>query len=457
MDAQTETAPKSTHPLLPPHDRAPVYEVLTPAGQGAIATILLDGDGAVEALLSIFRSQMALDPKVRGQLVLGRIVDVTGRVVDEAIAAPIPKEESETGCEQVELSCHGGIGAMQAVCATLEAAGFRPVRPGELFSRGHRAAKLSLPAIEARLRLAQAVTARQAGMLLNAGVFQNRWERQGLEAALGSRERRTDWREGLHRAAAEALEQIDASLRLLKTHRVVIAGPVNAGKSTLSNRILRAEASIVSATPGTTRDLLERPAALRGLSLLLTDTAGLREITSPSLAAGASDDEVEQEGQARARRAAERAELVLIVLDGTRAPTEDEMAAAEALAAQPHLFVLNKSDHDTNAEAAGFAFALGDAPLAVSALTGDGLAALETAIERALFGLNADADASSLPVSGAPFTERHRRILAALKEGLEQGLDGSAIVGHIRNLVGTRPNEEELAAVFAEASREEKP
>ncbi|MBI3832574.1 MAG: 50S ribosome-binding GTPase [Planctomycetes bacterium] len=456
MDAQPASAPKRSHPLLPPHDRAPVYEVLTPAGQGAIATLLLDGDGAVEALGPLFRSRQALDPNVRGQLVLGRIVDASGRVVDEAVAAPIPKEESETGCEQVELSCHGGVGATQGVCATLEAAGFRATQPGELFARGHRAAKLSLPTIEARLRLPQAATMRQAGMLLNVQAFQSRWERHGLDAALGSRERRPDWREGLHRAAAEALDQIDASLRLLRTHRVVIAGPVNAGKSTLSNRILRADASIVSATPGTTRDLLERPAGLRGLSLLLTDTAGLREHISPSISAGASDAEVEKEGQARARRAAEHADLVLVVLDGSRVPSDDEMAATEALAVRPHLLVLNKSDQGTNAEAAGFAFALGDAPLAVSALSGDGLAALENAIERALFGLNADGDAAALPAAGAPFTERHRRVLVSLKEGLEQGLDGSALVGHIRSLVGTRPNEEELAAVFAEAGREEK-
>lgn len=425
---------------LPPPSRDPVFAAVTPAGEGAIATLIIDGDGAVEALRGIFHSKQPLDAKQPGQLVLGRVVDAAGRMVDEAIAAPIPKEKSETGCEQVELSCHGGVGAQEAVREALAAAGIRAAAPHELIVRGHRAAKVSLPAIEARLRLARAATARQAEFLFSARAFQECWERHGLEAALGARERRTDWREGVHRAADNALAQAPAALALLRTHRVVLAGPVNAGKSTLANALLRAEASIVSALPGTTRDVLAREAALRGLSVELADTAGLRE---------AAGDAVEAAGQALARNAAADADLVLIVLDGSRAPEPAELAAAEALAARPSLLVLNKGDLGTHAEAEGLAFAFGGA-LRVAARDGAGLTELEAALEAKLLGLASDADPAAQPAPGAPFTLRQRWWLEELKRGLQEGLDGGAVVGHIRNLVGTRPNEGELAAVFAE-------
>ncbi|MCW8131140.1 MAG: 50S ribosome-binding GTPase [Planctomycetota bacterium] len=433
---------------LPPANLEPIFEALTSPGEGAIATLLLDGEGLFARLDGLFRGKTPLDPKASGQLVLGRILDSNGQTVDEAVAAVIPKEESETGAAQVELSCHGGLGASEAVTRALVGAGFRPARPGELMTRAHRAAKLGLLEIEARLRLPLAATARQTELLLNVRAFQSHWERQGMEAALGARERRIDWREGLHREAAAALDASAYGLALLARHRVAVAGPVNAGKSTLTNRLLRAQASIVSAAPGTTRDVLERPASVRGLSLVLADTAGLRE-----LAGAGGDASVEREGMARARGAAEAAGLTLLVLDGSRAPEEDEMAALEALASRPHLLVLNKADQGTHAEASGLAFALGSRAFAVSALTGEGLAELEAAMEDALLS----APSPYIGAPGAPpaaaFTHRQAAWLAAIKLGLEQGLDGSGLVGHIRNLVGTRPNEEELAAVFAEASR----
>jgi len=455
MTQGLQPSPFTPRPFdVPPPSRDAIYAVLTPPGEAAIATILLDGDRTLARLKGVFRSKQEPSFRTPGQLVLGRVVGAQGELVDEAIAAPVAPEKSGTALEQVELSCHGGVGACEGVVKALEAAGFRAARPGELLARGHRAGRLSLPAIEARLRLSVAATARQAEFLLAHAVFQERWERLGLAAALGARQRQIEWREGLFRAAAEARAQAAPGRRLLKSHRVVLAGPVNAGKSTLGNRLLRSDESIVSPVPGTTRDRLERPAELRGLAVLLSDTAGLREV-----AGEVGEAEIEREGQARARAAAGSADVVLIVVDGSRAPSEAECEQAEALAAgnsgtdqtsglSPNsprrvLLVLNKADLGTNAEAEGLSFALAAAPVRVSALTGGGLGELEAAIETALLGPGA-------PEAGAPFTARQVRHVAALHAGLQEALDATEVIGHIRALVGTRPNEAELGAVFRE-------
>jgi tRNA modification GTPase len=427
---------------VPPPSRDTLYALQTPTGEGAIATFVLDGEGCFRALAKILRTRESLHAAGKGKLVLGRVVDASGQLVDEAVVAPIGPRESPSGMERVELSCHGGRGAASAVVHALEQAGFRPGWIGELEVRAHRAARLSLLAIEAQFRLARNLTARQAEFLLGHAALQERWERIGMNAALGARQRTKGWRGDLKPHIESALAEAESGLRLVRTHRVVVTGPVNAGKSTLVNALLRSDQSIVSETAGTTRDHLVRPAHLRGLRVLLSDTAGLRALGETGAAGG-----VEGQGQQRAREAVGRADLVLYLLDGSRAPTEAECDDVEALKdrAVPLLLVLNKSDFGTDAEAEGLAFALGLPGIAVSALTGAGLEQMESALERML--LQGD-----LPEPGAIFTRRQKRCVEALETGLEQSLDAVQLIGHIRALVGTRPNEDELAVVFRDAA-----
>jgi tRNA modification GTPase len=275
---------------------------------------------------------------------------------------------------------------------------------------------------------------------------------------MGARLRLTGWRPELKTAVARARAGAEGALALLRTHRVVLAGPPNAGKSTLANRLLRGEHSIVSPVPGTTRDRLERPAELRGLAVLLSDTAGVGAV--PLDAPGAP---LAHEGQARARDAVLAADLALYLVDASRPPSPEEREEAAQLLqrlsadvprrpgrpAPPRLLlVLNKSDLGVHPEAQGWSSALGVPALTVSALHGDGLDALEDAIEGALLR-------SAPPKPGAPFTLRQRHCLEALAAGLEEALDAVELIGHIRALVGTRPNEEQLAAVLREAAEGE--
>jgi tRNA modification GTPase len=500
---------------VPPPSHDAFYVLQTAPGEAAITTFVLDGDRTLALLENFFRAKTPLRPGRPGALCIGQIVDRSGKLVDEAVAALLEPDKSQTRLEQVELSCHGGAGTCQAVTEVLEAAGFRRARPGELEARAHRAGRLSLIGLEARLRLTAAATARQADLLLGHAALQERWERVGLTAALGARRRETAWREELRRAVMEALALAAPARSLTRTHHVVLAGPVNSGKSTLANRLLRSEQSIVSPIPGATRDRLDRPMNLRGLSVVLSDTAGWREATGTAAQAS-----IEQEGQSRARAAAGEAAVLLWVVDGSRAPTAEECDQAEACLCSAGkgpltlpspqrgegeqrqvspqrgegeqrqvspqrgegkqrqvspqrgegkqrqvspqrgegeqrqvssgssgraLLVLNKADLGTDPEAEGLAFALGLKALALSALTGAGVEELETALESSLLGPEA-------PRPGAPFTLRQQRCLEQLRDGLEQALDAVDLIGHIRDLVGTRPNEEQLAEVFREAA-----
>jgi small GTP-binding protein len=288
--------------------------------------------------------------------------------------------------------------------------------------------KLSLIALEAHLNLAQAATARQADFLLSHTTFQQRWERLGFEMAFGLRERRNDWRAPLTAATEHALAQAQSACALLKNHHVVITGPVNAGKSTLTNLLARSERHIVSPTPGTTLDRLDVAVSVRGLSVLLSDTAGLRK----------ADDELEREGQRRAQSAAADAALRLVVLDGSLEPGPAELALLENSAALgPLLVVLNKSDLGIHPAMRELKSKTGRESCIISARDGRGLDELEGAIETLLLG-------SSTLQSAVPFTSRQIHHLTQLHRNLAENADGSELVIFFRKLIGTRPDADEL-------------
>lgn len=405
-----------------------VFARATSAGTGGISTLLLDGADALALLRPQIQSKRPLETVATPDPFFGRIADRAGIVVDEVILSVVDSKNSPTGNLQIELSCHGGAGALAAVEAVLLDAGFQCATGTELLERAHLNGKLSLIALEARVRLARAATARQADFLLSHETLQQKWERLGFEMALGLRESRTDWREPLLAAAEHALAQSRPACAILQQHPVVVTGPVNAGKSTLANLLARSERHIVSEMPGTTLDRLDVPVAIRGLNVLLSDTAGLRE----------SEDELEREGQRRALQAAGSASLRLAVLDGSLAPGQAEIQFLQHCATHGALVVvLNKLDLGIHEKARGLKTILGVEPCAIAARDGQGLGELESAIELKLVG-------PSAPEAGAPFTQRQIQHIEQLYRGLKDSIDGAELVVFFRKLIGTRPDPEEL-------------
>jgi tRNA modification GTPase len=252
--------------------------------------------------------------------------------------------------------------------------------------------------------------------------------------------------------AATVLAELAGSFargRLLREGAAItLVGPPNAGKSSLFNRLLERERAIVTEMPGTTRDTVEESMALGGVPLRLIDTAGLRAAAESE---SREVDEAERIGMARTREALADADLVLLVHDATEAVTAEELRLAAALEGRPHLRVENKIDLLT----APGSTVPGVIP--TSALTGEGLDALRTAI-LALLGAE-----GSIANTAALNTLRQREAVTAALTSLRAAADANtaglphelilvdlhAALAALDSLTGTTTAEDILGRIFS--------
>ncbi len=287
---------------------------------------------------------------------LARVRDPkTGAIIDEALALWFPAPNSETGEDMAELQVHGGRAVIAAVLAALaKVAGLRHAEAGEFTRRAFENGRMDLTAVEGLADLVAAETEaqrRQAYQHLK-GLLGDRAEtwRQRLIEALALVEAGIDFSDEddvpkdmmarsleLIRPLAEEISKAGTGQgeRLREGLRVAIAGPPNAGKSTLFNRLARREAAIVSPFPGTTRDVLELHLDLGGYPVTVLDTAGIRETNDP----------VEREGVRRASEQAAGANLVLWVVDASASECQTlRLPAIKVESVSIAWLVVNKMD-----------------------------------------------------------------------------------------------------------------
>jgi tRNA modification GTPase len=316
-----------------------IYALSSGSPPAAIAIVRISGphaDTALEALTGRLP-----DPRVA---TLKAVRDpITGELLDRALALRFPGPASATGEDIVELHLHGGRSVVAAVLDVLSRAeGLRPALPGEFTRRAFENGRMDLTEAEglADLLSAETQSQRRAALQLVEGQLSGKireWERillslsAGVEAVLDfsdeddvSDELPSEWHALLQRLIAEITSTLDAppAERLRDGVRVVIAGPPNAGKSTLLNRLAGRRAAITSAIPGTTRDVIEAPTAIGGTPFLLVDTAGLRE----------SHDEIEAAGVELARETLGAADLVLWLGAPSDCPCPDRAILVSAKA-----------------------------------------------------------------------------------------------------------------------------
>ena len=323
---------------MPAPQRDTIFALSSGRGPAAIAVVRISGSRAGVAL-KILSGKI---PAPR-QAALARIRNpdplADNEIIDEALALWFPAPASETGEDVAELQLHGGRAVVAATLAALSRIeGLRPAEAGEFTRRAFENGKLDLTAVEGLADLVAAETEGQRRQAFRQmkGLLGNRAEtwRKRLIQALAWVEARIDFSdeadvpEDLMGPALEIARELETEIaagladgdrgeRLREGLVVAIAGPPNAGKSTLLNRLARREAAIVSPYAGTTRDVIEVHLDLAGWPVTLLDTAGIRE----------TDDPVELEGVRRARDRAAAADLVLWVVD-----TGDVNAAKNAAA-----------------------------------------------------------------------------------------------------------------------------
>jgi tRNA modification GTPase len=376
-------------------ERDTIFALSSGRPPAAIAVVRISGPGSRVALEKL----IGRVPEPR-RAALARIRDpATGELIDEALALWFPGPRSETGEDTAELQLHGGRAVVAAVLAVLgRLDGFRLAEPGEFTRRAFENGQLDLTQVEALADLIFAETQaqrRQAFQQLR-GLLGDRaeaWRRQVIEAqALVEAgidfSDEGDVPQGLVAQAMDIVGPLAADIaqavagaargeRLREGLWVAIAGPPNAGKSTLLNRIARREAAIVSPYAGTTRDVIEVHLDLDGYPVNLLDTAGVRET---------SDDPVEREGIRRAREAAGRADLVLWVVDAGDADALTQLAVEQEPLAEgaARWIVVNKIDlmAEPALQKLKAGFQGRDDVHLVSAASGEGLEALIASIAR---------------------------------------------------------------------------
>ncbi len=335
-----------------------IAAISTPRGKGGVALIRISGPEAAAVGDRVFRpkNKKALSGHAEREAVFGEIISGAA-VIDTGLAVLFRAPRSFTGEDTVEVSCHGGVLVTAAVLGAALSAGARQAEAGEFTRRAYAAGKLTLSEAESLGMLLDARTDAQL-RLARGGMSGSVSKAVGelcerISAVLGDIYARIDFPdEDLGElSAAEVVECVkgiraDAE-KLRSTYSTgraiaegiptVICGRTNAGKSTLYNRLTGEASAIVTADEGTTRDVLTETVSFGGVTLRLSDTAGIRE----------GRDEAERVGIGRAKDKIRESELVLFVIDGSRAPDGDEYALADELAARDGgrvAAILSKSD-----------------------------------------------------------------------------------------------------------------
>jgi tRNA modification GTPase len=438
----------------------------TPGGTGAISVVRLSGPDAFRVAGRL----TGLSPSDAPPRALRRcsVRNASGEILDTALAAFFPDPHSFTGEDVVEIHLHGNPVVVETVVRAACAAGAVPAEPGEFSRRAFHRGKMDLTQAEGLCDLIAARTeeaARSALRQMRGGIREEIVPlRERLLSLLTLQEAAIDFAEEddvpaiTSRQLLERVSEIMVQLReLLRSYEagrrfrdgatVVIAGVANVGKSRLLNRLAGEERAIVTETPGTTRDYLHADVPIGGVPVTLIDTAGLRETADP----------VEREGVRRSRVIVASADLVLFVLDGSRAASAADRSAYEEVASLPHLVLLNKSDLAAAEEGSGFGGAGKRGAVRLSAKTGEGIGDLVAAVAREV------APAEGAIRAQAPLTRARQRLaveraLSALSRAsvaAEEGLplefpaaDVREAAGALAELLGEVAPEEVLDAIF---------
>ena len=375
-----------------------IVALSTPPGEGGVGIVRLSGPESIRITAAIFEASSGRGfPCGRQRVFHGRIHDAEGYVLDEVLVHVMRAPRSYTREDVVEINGHGGMLPLGAILEEALRHGARLARPGEFTQRAFLHGQIDLVQAEAVIDQIRART--HAGLLAaNAaasGALSKKLHtfRATLADALARIEAAVDFPEEdlpelvdealilrLHEAHAgmcHLLQTADLGRLVREGAAAAIVGRPNAGKSSLFNALLRDARAIVSAQPGTTRDRIEECITIAGVPLRLVDTAGLRT----------TEDEVERIGVDMARGALQNANLALLVLDASQPLTVEEHELGRELAELgiPVVVVLNKCDLCPEPEVPAWASEFAGVAR-MSALTGEGLKALEETLGRLLLG-----------------------------------------------------------------------
>jgi tRNA modification GTPase len=409
-----------------------IAAISSPAGRGGIGIVRLSGPESVRIAAELVALRQPLE---HARARLADVLDAPeagGNRIDEAVVTYFAAPNSYTAEDLVEIAAHGSPVVLNLLLRRALELGARLAEPGEFTQRAFLAGKLDLTQAEAVRDLIEAQTltqARQAASQMG-GALSRRVQpiKQELVELIALLEAGIDFAEDdvdvtpqseIARRIGELMPPLAALESSFARGRIIhdgltmaIVGRPNAGKSSLFNRLVERDRAIVTATPGTTRDLVAERISLDGIPLELVDTAGLRD----------AHEEVEQLGIARSREALADAALVLIVLDATQPLNDEEHKLLAAVEGRSAIVAVNKSDL---AASAGIQHNLSAAQsaqitaLPTSALTGEGIALLREKIVTLATG-------GAASESGMLTSIRHQQAISAARAALLDAAQANA-------------------------------
>ena len=336
-----------------------IAAIATAMSDSGIGIVRISGDESIEIADKIFKSVIP-DKKlinVKSHTVHYGFIYDGDTFLDEVMVIIMKAPRSYTTENTVEINCHGGVLMVNRILETVLKYGARLAEPGEFTKRAFLNGRIDLSKAEAVIDIIhsknefalQAGTAQLKGSV--SGAVKNMREKvlyeiAFIESALddpehisldGFKERISETVDGLVKEISKLIDSADNGKMLKEGINTVILGKPNAGKSSLMNLLVGEEKAIVTNIAGTTRDILEENIKLHGIGLNIIDTAGIRE----------TDDIVEKIGVEKALKCAEKADLVIYVVDSSVALDESDFAIMDFMKKKKSIVLLNKTDLDT--------------------------------------------------------------------------------------------------------------
>ncbi|MCL6447982.1 MAG: tRNA uridine-5-carboxymethylaminomethyl(34) synthesis GTPase MnmE [Armatimonadetes bacterium] len=449
-----------------------IAAIATPLGESGIGIVRISGEKAIELARKVFipakKKEWWRDSGYR--LVYGHVVDPeTNEVIDEVLLGLMRGPHSFTREDVVELNCHGGVVPLRKTLETVLRHGARLAEPGEFSRRAFLNGRIDLAQAEAIIDLVRARTDAQLKMAVSQlkGKLSEKimFFQDQITDLLAMCEAVIDFpedveetpRSELEESLSSLIKEVDsliASAEKGKIYRegafVVIAGRPNVGKSSLLNTLLRERRAIVTEIPGTTRDVIEEVVNIKGVPVRLADTAGLRSTTDP----------VEIIGVEKAKELLDLADLVLVLIDAAAGLTGEDRKILAQVERKNTVYLVNKVDLADGEEVKKHLqeMAGGRPVLKISALTGEGIEALEEVIFEQVIGAPAIATDSLLVnnVRHKNALEKARRCLAEALEGVRAGLPEDLLVIDLREawealgeITGSTVAEDIIDRIFA--------
>lgn len=406
-----------------------IAAVATTVGEGGVSIIRVSGDNSLKIVSSIFegKNKRRLDDIKSYTMRYGHIVDKDKNHIDEVIVSYMKGPRSFTAEDVVEINCHGGVIATNRVMQEVLKAGARMAEPGEFSKRAFLNGRIDLSQAEAIIDIINAKTelSMKSALMQSEGGISKEIEvlRNDLLSTIAHIEATVDYPE-------DDLEEVTADMAVKKLNEVlltinnlldtadegkilreglntVIVGKPNVGKSSLLNALTKENRAIVTDIPGTTRDVIEEYINISGVPIKIIDTAGIRE----------TEDLVEKIGVEKSKEKINEADLIILILDNSRAIEEEDKEIIEHIKDKKYIVLLNKIDLDGKINKDDLISLNSDYIFNVSIKTGENIEKIKECIKELFF--KGEIATNDIIITNT----RHKEALFRAKENIESSID----------------------------------